>query len=433
MSQSAARRVLLVAFHFPPLAGSSGIQRTLRLAQQLPAFGWEPIVLSAHPRAYERTSKDLQGEVPTGIVVRRAFALDTARHLSIKGRYFGGWARPDRWASWRFDAVRQGLALIRELAPQVIWSTYPIATAHGIGAELQRRSGLPWIADFRDPMAQEGYPADRDTWLAYERIENAAMQQARLATFTTPGAAREYAQRYPHAADRIRVLENGYDEKSFPPMGAPAEAQPLNPGAITLLHSGIVYPSERDPTALFAALRLLHARGRIRGGQFKLRLRACEAEGFVRQLAAQHGVEGYVETLPPVPYRDALAEMLRADALLVMQASNCNAQIPAKLYEYLRAGRPILCLSDPAGDTASTLRSTGIDAIAPLDDAESIAALLARFIQRAEPRLGTLPTAESVRAASRQERTRRLAAWLDEIAPQPVGIGAREQVLPGKA
>ena len=43
----------MVAFHFPPLAGSSGIQRTLRFVQHLPALGWEPIVLSAHPRAYE--------------------------------------------------------------------------------------------------------------------------------------------------------------------------------------------------------------------------------------------------------------------------------------------------------------------------------------------------------------------------------------------
>ena len=48
------KRVLMIAFHFPPLAGSSGIQRTLRFARHLPQFGWEPLVLTAHPRAYER-------------------------------------------------------------------------------------------------------------------------------------------------------------------------------------------------------------------------------------------------------------------------------------------------------------------------------------------------------------------------------------------
>ena len=209
------RSVLLVAYHFPPLAGSSGIQRTLRFVPQLPGLGWQPLVLSADPRAYERTSDDLLAEVPPGTVVRRAFALDTARQLSFRGRYVGALARPDRWMSWRFDAVRQGMALIRRHRPSAIWSTYPIATAHLIGAALQRKSGLPWIADFRDPMAQEGYPADPLTWQQYDRIERQAVTSAAASTFTTPGAADEYRRRYPQAAARIHVLENGYDEASF--------------------------------------------------------------------------------------------------------------------------------------------------------------------------------------------------------------------------
>ena len=80
------KKVLMIAYHFPPLAGSSGIQRTLRFAQQLPEFGWQPIVLTADPRAYERTSDDLLDQLPAGLVVKRAFALDTARHLSFGGR-----------------------------------------------------------------------------------------------------------------------------------------------------------------------------------------------------------------------------------------------------------------------------------------------------------------------------------------------------------
>ena len=48
----------MVAYHFPPAAGSSGIQRTLQFARHLPQFGWEPVVLTASPRAYERTSQD---------------------------------------------------------------------------------------------------------------------------------------------------------------------------------------------------------------------------------------------------------------------------------------------------------------------------------------------------------------------------------------
>ena len=418
--------VLMVAFHFPPLAGSSGVQRTLRFAQHLPASAWDAVVLSAHPMAYERTSDDLLASIPRGTVVERAWALDTARHLSIAGRYWGPLARPDRWMSWQIDAVRRGMAMIRRHRPNAIWSTYPIATAHLIGAELQRRSGLPWIADFRDPMAQDGYPSDPVTWQHFRRIEDTCFAHAALATFTTPGAAADYAQRYPGARARIRVIENGYDEETFAAAGpalrdaaATAELPPLQPGCVTLLHSGIVYPSERDPTQLFMALRALHDAGVIRPGSLRVRFRAPVAEALLHELARTWDVAPYVDVLPSVPYKDALAEMLRADGLLIMQASNCNAQIPAKLYEYLRAGRPLLCLSDPGGDTAGAIRGAGIDAIAPLDQPEAIAALLKRFLSAGHGGLTTTPLLGAVAGASRAGRAVELAAMLDGLARNP--------------
>ena len=410
------RRLLVVAFHFPPLAGSSGIQRTLRFVQHLPALGWQPMVLTASPRAYERTSPDLDREIPDGTIVRRAFALDTARHLSLGGRYVGAMARPDRWVSWRFDAVRVGRQMIREFAPDAIWSTYPIATAHLIGAALSRQTGLPWIADFRDPMAQEGYPADPLTWQQFHDIEEHALLHAAASTFTTPGAARVYRERYPAAAARVRVIENGYDEESFASVdGAPTSREPLNPRSVTLLHSGIVYPQERDPTQLIIALRQLADAGVITPGRLKIRFRAAVQEALLNNLAREHGVGDYLEVLPPIGYREALLEMLRADALLVMQAGDCNEQIPAKLYEYLRAGRPILCLSDPAGDTMNLVRAAGLNTVARIDDAGDIVALLTRFLSDMDPS-AALPDAGFVAAASRAGRARELATLLDEVS-----------------
>ena len=407
--------VLMIAYHFPPLAGSSGIQRTLRFVQHLPAFGWQPVVLTVTAMAYERTSSDLDADVPPSTVVSRAFALDTARHLAVGGRYVGAFARPDRWVSWRFDGLCRALQLIRQHRPQAVWSTYPIATAHLIGAAVQRRTGLPWVADFRDPMAQDGYPADPATWRSFKAIETQAMAQAAACVFTTPGAAAEYVKRYPQARSRIQVLENGYDEESFGPAASMTAHEPLVAGCVTLLHSGIVYPSERDPTQFMAALRRLADAGVIQPGRLRVRFRAAVAEQLLLTLAAEHGVSHFVEVCPPVPYREALAEMLRAEALLVMQASNCNAQIPAKAYEYLRAGRPILCLADPAGDTAQLVRSAGIDAIAPLDDVAAIAALLQAFIDPAGRPLRTLGDAAFVRSASRRGRSEALAKILDAL------------------
>ncbi len=406
--ERATRRVLMVAFHFPPLAGSSGVQRTLRFAQYLPLHGWQPLVLTASPRAYERTSNDLERETLDGMLVHRAFALNTARHLALRGKYPGLLARPDRWITWALAAVPAGLRLIRRYRPAAIWSTYPIATAHVIGAWLARLSGVPWVADFRDPMAQDDYPPDPPTWRAYRRIEAAALARAAASVFVTRGAADMYRARYPEAAARVKVIENGFDEASF--SGIDAAREPLVAGRFTLLHSGIVYPSERDPTQLFAALAALKRRSAA--GALLVRFRAPEHEDLLRDLARRYGVADLVEIAPPLPYRQALQEMRRADGLLVLQAANCNAQIPAKAYEYLRAQRPILALTDPRGDTAELLHRCGVTDIAPLDDAQAIEAALVRFCRGD----AAVPDEAAVAACSRQSRARELAALLDAVA-----------------
>jgi glycosyltransferase involved in cell wall biosynthesis len=413
------KRALMVAYHFPPLAGSSGIQRTLRFVQHLPALGWQPLVLSVDPRAFERTSEDLMADVPAGTVVRRAFALDTARHLQVAGRYLGWMARPDRWISWQFDAVRQGLKLIAEFKPDVIWSTYPIATAHVIASKLHRKTGIPWVADFRDPMAQDGYPADPLTWQSYQRIEADAATQARYCVFTTPGAARMYQQRYPDAADRIVVLENGYDEESFAslvPQAVVGGAAPVGTRAMLLLHSGIVYPSERDPTQLFEALGRLHKTGTLSPADLRIRFRASVHDDLLQGLAKAHGAQDFIKTCGPISYREALAEMLAVDALLVLQASNCNAQIPAKIYEYLRADKPILALTDPAGDTADVMRRAGLNQIARLDSPDEIAAVLPALVRDWKQGKAARPDTVAVQQASRQGRSKALASLLDQAA-----------------
>ena len=411
-----AQGVLMVAYHFPPLAGSSGIQRTLRFVQQLPGHGWNPIVLTAHERAYERTSNDLLADVPADVPVCRALALDAARHLSWRGRYLGATARPDRWVSWKLDGVRQGLRLIRQHRPAILWSTYPIATAHLIGLELARRSGLPWIADFRDPMAQPGYPEDPATFASFTRLERAIFEQAAACVFTTPGAAQEYRQRFPEQAAKVTVIENGFDEETFSQAQALQAAGPLRPQGTTWLHSGIIYPSERDPGPLIAALGRLKRQGVLAAHGFALRFRAAVAEDLLRRLAAQHDVSEHIEILPPVPYREALAEMLRADALVVMQASNCNQQIPAKLYEYLRSGRPIMGLTDPVGDTAGVLNGAGVDSICALDNEDALVGFMTMMLAGGPDVPNALPKPAAVSSASRASRTRQLAALMGTLS-----------------
>jgi glycosyltransferase involved in cell wall biosynthesis len=412
------KRVLMVAFHFPPLRGSSGIQRTLRFLRYLPDFGWEPVVLTAHPRAYDSTSDDQVADIPAGVHIHRAFALDTSRHLAVGSRYPGVLARPDRWKSWWLGAVPAGMALVRRFAPQALWSTYPIATAHAIGHTLQRVTGLPWIADFRDPMAQEGYPADPRTWAAFKRIEESAVARASRLVFTTPGARRMYQERYASLPiERTAVIENGFDEEVFAPLDV-LDGPPLVPGKLVLLHSGIVYPDERDPAQLIAALAQLRQTGSPAAERIRLRFRAAVHDKLLLTLAAQANVSDMVEVLPPIGYRLALEEMMRADGLLILQAANCNEQIPAKLYEYLRASRPILALTDSMGDTAATLRDNHVDTIAPLDDPYAIAGLLEDFAGDPARFAAALPDDATVQRNSRRARSAELASLLDIVSGQ---------------
>jgi glycosyltransferase involved in cell wall biosynthesis len=411
------KQVLMVAYHFPPMNVSSGIQRTLRFAQYLPEFNWEPAVLTAHPRVYSGVSQVSLAEVPPHLHVRRAFGLDTAKHLSLRGGYPQWLALPDRWWTWWLGAVPAGLSMIRKLKPDVLWSTYPIATAHLIGYTLHRLTGIPWVADFRDPMSEEDYPSNPLERRAYEWIEYQTLKHCERAVFTAPGALRIYAQRYPDILQsRLTIIENGYDESSFIGTKQVTDSGRADGGPLVLVHSGTVYPSERDPRPFFAALSELCGNGLIKRGELRVVLRATGSDDYLRGLIARYGLDGIVTLEPALPYKAALAEMIASDGLLLLQAAICNNQVPAKLYEYLRARRPILALTDPSGDTASTLRNAGIDTIARLESKEEILRLLVHFLELLRRQGAPVAREAVVLAASRRSRTVELAKVLDAVA-----------------
>lgn len=406
-----SRRVLMIAFHFPPLRGSSGIQRTLSFARHLEESGWEPLILSAHPRAYPDVDLATDWRLPAGLVVERAMAFDTARQLSLAGRYPQWMALPDRWASWQLGGIATGLSMIRRHRPAAIWSTYPIATAHNIGARLQQLSNLPWVADFRDPMAHDGYPADARTWQSFKRVEERVFARAARICFTTEGARRFYAQRYPQRAAALGVIGNGYDETAF----AGLAPQPRTDGSPwLLLHSGVVYPEWRDPAPLFAALRRLIDAGHPQAARLRIRFRASEHDDFVLTRARQHGVSAQIEMAPPLPYREALQEMLSADALLVLQSDGCNDQIPAKSYEYLRAAKPVLALAAPGSETATLFAGAPQSCGAALEADDAIETALRTLLERLADRSSPMADADWVQGFSRQAQARTLGQMLDD-------------------
>lgn len=414
-------RLLAIAYHFPPCKVSSGIQRTLKFVSYLRPAGWEATVLTASPRAYEALSDEQMGEVPEGMRVVRAWALDTRRHLAVWGRYPQVLALPDRWVSWWLGGVIGGLREIRRNRPSVIWSTYPIATAHLIAWSLHRLTGIPWVADFRDQMTEDLYPADPRVWRSYRWIERRAIVECSRAVFTTPGALRMYEDRY---SDAIRgkgvVIPNGYDEENFAAAESAANRDtPESRSRLELVHSGVLYPEERDPRPFFQALARLKSDGRVSAADLRVTLRATGHDDIHREAARAAGVDDIVFFAPPLPYSEALREMLEMDGLLLFQAASCNHQIPAKVYEYFRTGRPVLSLADGAGDTAAIVREAGLDAIVPLDDVDRIEQGLEAFLQGLRENALTGASPEVTARYSRRSLSRKLAGLLDEIVAEP--------------
>lgn len=416
----APRRVLMIAFHYPPLQGGSGVLRTESFARYLPQSGWQPLVLSARSLGHGHETSTAQTTGPAhepAIMVRRSITLDAARHLAVRGRYPACLALPDRWSSWCLSAVPAGLGLIRRYRPAAIWSTYPIASAHLIALALQRLSGLPWIADQRDPMLDDSdpaqpYPPDAHRHRLHAWIEQRIAARCAALVCTTPGAVQAHRARLARLDPaRICLIENGHDEADF---GADT-TEPRARSRFLLLHSGVIYPSERDPRRLFAALARLREQGAIDRHNFQLRLRATGHDGWLDALLRQYGIADLVTLAPLQPHAAALQEMQAADGLLLLQAANCNAQIPAKLYEYLRCRRPILALADAAGDTAARLRGCGVDTIGQLADSDDCARALLHFLALA--RAGRAPLADRATIAlqSRQQRSSALAQLLDAV------------------
>jgi len=407
------KRVLMIAYHFPPIQGSSGVHRTVQFARHLPKFGWEPLIVSVHPRAYPAIGSDWLGGLPKESKIVRAFALDSARHLSINNRYLGLTALPDRWVSWWPSGVFKCLQLIKKYKPDVLWSTFPVATAHLIGLTVQRITGLPWVADFRDPMVQPTQPSSALQRRIYQYLEREIVAHSIVGVFVTRSGIKQYADCYPGKThDYWQLIENGYDEDLFRnacgSAGNTADRDIDRP--IRLVHSGLLYSRGRNPFPFLVALNTFIQKNQA---SFQVVFRGCGQEMDMKKRVSDMALDDFVKIEPPVSYTDAIKEMVQSDALVVFQGSEFNRQIPAKVYEYIRSGHPILALTDECGETARILKQWDGVYFADMNSPGPIELALTRLAE--DIRLGKRPVRipSAVIALSRGAGAEKLAGMLD--------------------
>ncbi len=374
-------------------------------------------MLTPHPRAYEKIDEKSLNSIPKGVPVIRSFAMDTKKHMGIGGRYLRYMALPDRWVSWVFGGVPTGLRAVRERKIDVLYSTFPIMSAAVIGLWLQRFTGLPWVLDLRDPMGQDDCGNDRLVRGVWNKVERACMRRVSRVIFTAESTRRIYLERYPEflKPEMCVLISNGYDEADFRHLELSAIGPVPAGRRIRLVHSGLIYPVERDPRPMFSAVGRLKKMGRLSADRVQIVFRAPGSEDLYRRLLTERDIEDLITLEPHMPYRQALQECAEADGLLLFQAADCDMQIPAKAYEYLRIGKPILALTTHAGDTATLLREVGGATIVNIASEDEIYEGLSSFIDALRVGTHPVPDKEKIQRYTREGQAGQLARVLDDL------------------
>jgi len=412
-SNSAHKKALFIAFHFPPIQGSTGVIRTLSFVNYLINYGWTPAVMSVLPFVYEKKNENNSSLLRKEVRLFRSIAFDAKTHFSFFKKYPDFLGLPDRWQSWIFFAFFDYFIRVKKWKPNVVISTYPIASAHWIGFFIHRLTGVPWVVDLRDPMTQDGFPQDKLVYKSHLKLENKIFKHASLVIFTTQGTRSLYKQKYPmYPENRLLVISNGYDEDIFPKYVSTGGLRDTS--VLKILHSGSLHLEERNPYYFFKALSDLIKNNEL---SFKVEVifRAAENHSVYEKMVNELDLMDTVYFLPPLSYIEAASELTSTDLLLLLQGDASKFQIPAKTYEYFYARKPILALTDPSSDTGILLNDLGYTCIANINDKDSIKSKIIQCINSIDDEYKSLPPREKISKYSRRELTRKLANELDAL------------------
>lgn len=421
------RKVLVVAYYFPPFGGG-GVQRTTKYVKYLPQFGWQPLVLTVQERYADMRDPSLEGDVSPSLPIFRTAALLLPRRFPWRLRnLIGRWLFVvDQQLGWLPFATRGALQLHKRQQLDAVYTTSAPYTAHLIGLQIKKRTGLPWVADFRDPWV-DNFAHSFPTALherGSQRLEQRVVETADRITVVSEPMRRALLARYP-ALDpsRILTLPNGYDPEDFRGL------ETLDNGSdrMRIIYSGSFY-GQRTPISFLHALQVAIARGNLPADKVQVIL-VGNTPRDIRERIAELGLGGLVEITGYLPHRESLGYLSGADLLLLIVGSgpNTEAVLTAKVFEYLAAGKPILCLAPPCA-AADLVREARAGVVVEPENVNEIATQLACLFQQWEK--GELRIASDQQVVARYDR-RQLTASLARSLDGLVDAKKSEQREPG--
>ena len=435
------KRVLIISYYWPP-TGGSGVQRWVKFAKYLPSEGWQPVIYTPENPEQLAVDESLAAEVPEAAEVVKTRIIEpyelykkllrrsghskeavevnpvNAQNKSllqkaamwVRGNLF----RPDPRCLWIGPSVRFLKKYLSEHPVDLIVSTGPPQSMHMIGLRLSRETGLPWIADFRDPWTKIFYfkhlsmtPAT-ERW--HKKMEKMVLDEASAVVAVSPLVQQEFQAM---TDTPVELITNGFDECDFSSEPC-TEAYGGASQEFTITHTGL-FAADGNPTVLWDVLaEKCHADEAFRK---LLRIKLIgKTDDQILKALKDRGLEESLINMGYQTHSVAVEQQRQASVLILplRKEPEYRAVLPGKLFEYLASQRPILGIGQPDGAMAMIVNETGTGTVIDWNDKEGISQYIEQCWKRhLEGRLSS--DGADLSRFTRRSLTRRMAGLFDKI------------------
>ena len=431
------KRALIISYYWPP-AGGSGVQRWVKFAKYLPAEGWQPVIYTPSNPEMLAVDKTLADEIPPEAeVIRRHIFEPYGAYRSLLGKKAaseGGSDEvnpvnsqhktlmqrlmlsvranlfiPDPRCFWIRPSVRFLKKYLKRHPVDIIISTGPPHSMHLIAMKLARTTGLPWIADFRDPWTRMFYfkhlPMCGWAVRLHKHLEKKVLDRASAVVAVSPPVQQDFRGM---TGTRVELITNGYDESDF------SDTVVEQDGYFNITHTGL-FAADGNPETLWKVLADKCASDPEFSQMLRIRL-AGKTDRAVAESIAAAGLGRHLRDNGYQPHQVAVKEQKSASVLLLplRKEPEYRAVLPGKLFEYLAAARPVLGIGQTDGAMATVLKETGAGTVVEWDDYRSISEFIDRCWESFKSDDADVPAAD-ISGYSRRSLTARMAALMEEL------------------
>ena len=442
------KRVLIISYYWPP-TGGSGVQRWVKFAKYLPSEGWQPVIYTPENPEQLAVDESLAAEVPEDAeivktriiepyelykrVLRRSGHSKEAVEVNpvnaqnksllqkaamwIRGNLF----RPDPRCLWIGPSVRFLKKYLAEHPVDLIVSTGPPQSMHMIGLRLSRETGLPWIADFRDPWTKIFYfkhlsmTSATEKW--HSKMEKKVLDEASAVVAVSPLVQQEFQEM---TDTPVELITNGFDECDFSSEQCTEEYGGASEEFI-ITHTGL-FAADGNPTVLWDVLAEKCRTDEIFKKLLRIKLIGKTDDQILKALT-DRGLEDSMINMGYQPHSVAVEQQRQASLLILplRKEPEYKAVLPGKLFEYLASQRPILGIGQPDGAMAMIVNETRTGTVIDWEDRKGLTQYIEQCWERhLEGRLST--EGADLSRFTRRSLTRRMAGLFDKVViPDQVG------------